>query len=183
MNVLTSCVRAGIEVIEVPVRTIYHDKTNSCSHFRRIRDSFRIYRNLLKFSLSSFSSFLLDYLLFIGFAKLFPPGAANVFARIFSGAYNYALNCRLVFCRGDNPRTAAEYFSLAVFILALNSFLLQIFLSLHVSVKAAKILTETALFFISWGVQKKIIFRHSDSGDSIFVGAVERHEKTAYFGG
>ena len=60
MNMLASCAKKGIPIREVPIRTIYHDKENSCSHFRRIRDSVRIYRELFKFFLSSFSSFLLD---------------------------------------------------------------------------------------------------------------------------
>lgn len=76
MAVLTSCAKQGIEIIEAPVRTIYHDRNNSCSHFRRVRDSVRIYGQLLKFSTVSFSSFLLDYALFALFVNLLPgePG-------------------------------------------------------------------------------------------------------------
>ena len=59
MNVLVTCAKANIPIIEVPIETIYHDKGNSCSHFRKVRDSVRIYRQLLKFSFVSFSSFLL----------------------------------------------------------------------------------------------------------------------------
>lgn len=29
--------------------TIYHDEDNSCSHFRTVRDFFRIYREIMKF--------------------------------------------------------------------------------------------------------------------------------------
>lgn len=59
MNVLVTCAKANIPIIEVPIETIYHDKGNSCSHFRKVRDSVRIYRQLLKFSFVSFSGFLL----------------------------------------------------------------------------------------------------------------------------
>ena len=59
MNVLVTCAKANIPIIEVPIETIYHDQGNSCSHFRKVRDSVRIYRQLLKFSFVSFSSFLL----------------------------------------------------------------------------------------------------------------------------
>ena len=59
MNVLIYCVKKKIPIIEVPITTIYHDKGNSCSHFRKVRDSIRIYRKLFKFSsgLSSFFDF------------------------------------------------------------------------------------------------------------------------------
>lgn len=56
-NVILECAKQKIEIIEDPIHTIYHDKNNSCSHFRRLRDSFRIYKDILKFSISSFSGF------------------------------------------------------------------------------------------------------------------------------
>ena len=52
---------------------IYHDAGNSCSHFRRVRDSIRIYRQLFRFSAVSLSSFCLDYGLFTLFAALLSP--------------------------------------------------------------------------------------------------------------
>ena len=38
MNVLVTCAKQNISIIEVPIQTIYHDKGNSCSHFRKVRD-------------------------------------------------------------------------------------------------------------------------------------------------
>ena len=61
MNVLTYCARKRIPIHEVGIQTIYIDD-NAGSHFDPVGDSFRIYRELLKFSLSSFCCFLLDYL-------------------------------------------------------------------------------------------------------------------------
>ena len=37
MNVLVTCAKANIPIIEVPIETIYHDKGNSCSHFRKVK--------------------------------------------------------------------------------------------------------------------------------------------------
>lgn len=165
MNVLTACADHKIPMIEVPVETIYHDKDNSCSHFRRVRDSVRIYGQLLKFSLASFSSFILDYASFILFTLLLPGtpygvAASNIMARIFSAAYNYTINCRLIFHEKQSVKTAADYLALAAVILVLNNIILQGFLYvLHIPVYPAKILTECTLFLISWLVQKKIIFR------------------------
>lgn len=101
MNVLMKCARQKIPVIEVPIQTVYHDRKNSCSHFRKVRDSVRIYGQLLRFSLASFSSFVLDYGLFLLFAAALSRTArgilaANIGARILSGTYNYMVNCRLM---------------------------------------------------------------------------------------
>ena len=165
MNVLVTCAKRNIPIVEVPIRTIYHDKDNSCSHFRKVRDSIRIYRELLKFSFVSFSSFLLDYVLFMILTVLLPGTAwgilaANIAARLLSGTYNYTFNCRIVFRRKQTAKTAADYFLLAVGILVLNNILLQGFTQgLRIPVYLAKILTETCLFVTSWLVQKKWIFR------------------------
>ena len=72
MNVLVTCAKANIPIIEVPIETIYHDKGNSCSHFRKVRDSIRIYSQLLRFSFVSFSSFLLDYVLSVFKIPVYP---------------------------------------------------------------------------------------------------------------
>lgn len=165
MNVLVEFAKAKIPIREIPIDTIYHDRKNSCSHFHVIRDSFRIYRDMLKFTLSSLSSFVVDYILFVLFTMLFPKAAAGVFlanvmARIISAFYNYSTNCRFVFHTKKNIGTAMEYFALAVFILFMNSVVLEIYTQiLHIPVYPAKILTECTLFVISFFVQKKMIFR------------------------
>ncbi len=164
MNMLASCAKKGIPIREVPIRTIYHDKENSCSHFRRIRDSVRIYRELFKFFLSSFFSFLLDYGLFCLLVLLFPRNgwsvlAANVGARLISAAYNYTVNCRFVFHEKGKTKTAAGYAGLALFILILNNWILQLYAGVfRLPVYTAKIMTELTLFLISWMVQRQMIF-------------------------
>lgn len=165
MNVLVACAKEGISIIELPIQTIYHDKGNSCSHFRKVRDSIRIYGQLFKFSFVSFSSFLLDCGLFVLLTLLLPKvsagiTAANITARFLSGGYNYIMNCRMVFHEKPSVKTAADYVALAALILLLNNLLLQVFtVALHIPLYPAKILTECTLFLTSWVAQKKLIFR------------------------
>lgn len=163
-NALLICVKNQIEIREVPIQTIYHDEKNSCSHFHKVRDSIRIYKNLLKFSLFSFSSFLLDYVLFTLFTLLLSQTAgavtvSNVSARIFSGFYNYLMNSRFVFHKKGSAQTGLEYLALAIGILVLNNLVLNglVFL-LGMQIYPAKLLTECILFLVSWVVQKKLIF-------------------------
>lgn len=168
MNVLMTCARENIPVEEVPIHTIYRDKSNSGSHFRGFRDSVRIYRNIFKFTLSSLSSFVLDYLLFSLLMFFLPHTAAcalsaNITARVVSAFYNYRMNCRFVFHTDQRPRTAAHYFALAGFILTMNSLILKMLMQIfHMQVYPAKLLTECLLFIFSWLIQNYVIFRKSE---------------------
>lgn len=165
MNMLMNCAKAKIPIEEVQISTIYHDKDNSNSHFHGFKDSVRIYKEILKFTLSSFSSFVLDYLMFSLLMLFLPHTAiaillANMTARVVSALYNYSMNCRMVFCTEQRAGEAAGYFALAGSILIMNNLILEMFTQIfHVPVHPAKLLTECLLFFISWLIQKHIIFR------------------------
>ncbi|SHO54016.1 bifunctional glycosyltransferase family 2/GtrA family protein [Anaerocolumna xylanovorans] len=170
MNVLLYCVRRDLKISEVPIATIYHDSKNSCSHFRVIWDSIRIYGNLLAFSGASFLSFLLDYLIFFPLVWMFGKmGAAdgialiwgNIAARFVSAAFNYFLNSTFVFrCKENRMKSIIHYAMLAGGILALNTCILYALNNLlNLNRAMAKLITEVLLFIISFTVQRFIIFR------------------------
>lgn len=165
MNMLMAFAKEKIPMEEVPIHTIYRDKNNSNSHFRKVKDSARIYKDILKFTLSSFSSFVLDYLLFSLLMIFMPYTAiyalfANIAARIVSAFYNYSMNCRFVFHTNRSVKTTVHYFALAGVILVMNNLILEMFVqAFRVSVYPAKLLTECLLFILSWLVQNLVIFR------------------------
>ncbi len=165
MNVLVQIAKQGIPIREVPIHTVYRDKENSTSHFHTLRDSFRVYEELLRFGMISFSSFVLDYILFLALNSClgFPVGKvliANILARFISAFYNYNMNCRFVFQKKADVQTAIEYFALACGILFANDVILGILVqSVKMPVESAKIVTEMLLFLGSWGVQRCLIFR------------------------
>lgn len=179
MNVLMFLAKQGIAIEEVPINTIYQDKENSTSHFRAVWDSIRIYKDLLKFTLSSFSSFVLDYLLFAFFMICFPHTAmfvlgANILTRMVSAFYNYCMNCYFVFHKEKKIGTAVQYFELAAFILVMNNIVLETLTQiLGMPVYPAKILTECTLFLISWAVQNFLIFPR-DAGKKLIAGRQSR---------
>lgn len=167
MNMLLQCAESGINWTEVPIRTVYLDMKNSSSHFNTIKDSVRIYKTILKFSGSSFVSFLLDYLLFNAFNAvlgMIPYFNAvffsNIFARVISCMFNYRLNKDYVFRSGGGKGTALKYFCLALGILIANTVLLQAFTAVGIPAYAAKILTEITLFICSLLVQRFVIFKN-----------------------
>ena len=169
MNQLLSCVREKIPFREITIATVYEDN-NAGSHFHPFRDSFLIYRQILHFGLSSIASFLVDLCVF-AFLTLFLHGekgilAANILARCISGAFNYELNRRAVFNdRNRRSESALKYAALALTVLAFNTGILWVLTQgLHMNHVAAKILTEMILFFFSWTMQHKYVFKTEQRG-------------------
>ncbi|MBR7088006.1 MAG: bifunctional glycosyltransferase family 2/GtrA family protein [Mogibacterium sp.] len=194
INMLMELAGKGVRIEEVPIETVYLNG-NSASHFNTVKDSFRIYREILsymtsgralfqavKFSAASFASFLIDYavyalLLIIGPGLIF----ANIGARVVSSAVNFTLNRRVVFKSEKSAlRSAAEYFALAAFILAGNTLVLQTLTgTLGFGAMAAKIMTEILFFMISWTVQKYVIFytrQDNETEDAGKAGISDRFE-------
>lgn len=163
MNVLLSLAEEQVSFIQVPISTIYSDG-NKSSHFHVIRDSFLIYRKLLKFAFGSFSSFLIDCGLFNLFMIALTPAQANVLARMFSAFYNYSFNQKVVFQKSKH--SLLKYIMLAMGILACDTMLIYAWISIDVPPYIAKILTEMILFFVSYEAQKHFVFRKEVKKDA-----------------
>ena len=153
MNVLLNAKRNNIRIKELTIRTIYIDN-NSKSHFNTIKDSFKIYKEIIKFSMTSILFFIIDYLLYI-LLIIFSKNLvlSNVGARGLSSLFNYSVN---------RKNSLINYYMLVVVILILNTMILSL-LSLVIDVYSAKILTELILFICSYLVQKLFIFKENNS--------------------
>ena len=173
INMLMQLASEGVPIIEERIETVYEDN-NSGSHFKTFRDSFRVYKEILKFSASSLASFAIDYCMYA--ALLAATGAAgiangliisNIGASLVSGAANYTLNRRLVFrSRTGFAKSAAQYMLLAAFILAGNTIVLSTLAgTLGMNSLLAKLITEIIFFVISWTVQKYVIFFKESEGE------------------
>ncbi|MDN5352282.1 MAG: hypothetical protein PWQ12_1202 [Clostridiales bacterium] len=167
MNVLLECSRQEIVIKEIEIETIYYDN-NSASHFDTLKDSFRVYREILKFAASSFTGFLVDYGMYsllavltggLGTAVSIP--LSNVLARVTSAGVNYTINKRYVFKNKERGmKTAVQYFALAAVILFGNTLLLSFLVNgMGVNKFAAKLFTEVTFFTLSWLAQRFIIFK------------------------
>ena len=174
INMLMQLAAEGVPIIEERIETVYEDN-NSGSHFRTVRDSLRVYREILKFSASSLASFAIDYGMYaLLLAATGAEGIANslvisnIGARLVSGTANYTMNKKLVFrSRTGFAKSAAQYFLLAAFILAGNTIVLSTLAgTLGVNRFAAKLITEVIFFAISWTVQKYVIFFREESGEA-----------------
>ncbi len=128
------------------------------------------------FSLSSFSSFVIDVTLFTAVNILLSgtdiASAIRVFiatavGRVISSIYNFLMNQRLVFkSKGNVVSSAVKYFILAASQGIVSSGLVYVFsykvfnLDGSILESAVKVVVDTMLFVVSFYVQRKWVFKH-----------------------
>ncbi len=172
MNVLMAAAKQQVPITEVLIRTVYLDN-NASSHFDTVRDSARIYKEILKFSAASFVSFLADYSIYTALLALlasYPLSAAlviaNVTARAVSAALNFTINRRLVFeSRTDVRLAAIRYAALAGTVLVANTGIIGLLTGvLGMNAMIAKLLAEGILFAVNFVIQRTAVFASGKKG-------------------
>ena len=165
MNVLLDAVRHNIPLKEETIETIYINN-NAGTHYNSFKDTFRIFKEVIKFSLSSLIGFLVDYAAFSLLTLIPCPWdhwtlACNVIARVISASVNFTINYKLVFKSKDNLwKAILKYALLAIFILACNTALLWLLVEkAGMNKYLAKVLVEITMFITSWLVQRLFVFK------------------------
>ncbi len=168
-NMLLSTRDEKIDIIEVPIETIYLDE-NRTSHFNPLKDSLRIYAMFTKFIVSSLSSSVVDLVLFTIFCSMFRgmdfgtfgyAFVATVAARILSATYNFTINYRTVFKSEGTLLTAImKYALLAIFIMVASGLAVDKLAPLFpVAEVVIKIPVDIILFLVSFIVQREIVYK------------------------
>ena len=176
MNVLIACARASISMIPLTIETVY-ENDNAGSHFHPVRDSIRIYRvilgNFVKFMGASIASFLIDQGVFalmefvvlsrVNWALASIQGLSTLVARLVSAPCNFLMNRSFVFRFKQNTAvTALKYAALAVSLLVLSWLGVALLGALGMPKfldNLSKLIIDTLLYFLSYRVQNKWIFR------------------------
>ncbi len=160
LEMLLVCRSNHVRIAEVPIQTIYLEG-NASSHFNPLLDSMRIYFVLLRFSILSLATAVLDNLVFsLLFTGTHSIAMSQVIARCVAMLFNFLAVKKIVFkSRGDQLREFSEYFAL-VFVSGLASFGMIKFLVayLGMGVIRAKLLAEAILFLVNFLVQRDFIF-------------------------
>lgn len=170
-NMLLEFHRRGIPFTEVEIETVYEDN-NSGSHFRPVRDSLRIYKLIIKYMLSSGASAIVDLAAFWLFHRLLggflgdlAVAVCTVLARALSSFVNFNMNKKLVFgSRSGYGRAMGRYYILCVIQLCVSAALVWLLGRLF-STSASWLLTllkalvDTALFFVSFHIQREWVFK------------------------
>jgi len=186
-----------VEILEVVIDTVYL-AGNSSSHFRPVRDSWRIWRPLLaagirslvhrdgstalRFGASSFLGFLLDLSVFTALVAVGQPVLpAVVLARLLSGTTNFLVNRHWVFRGHARPPllpAALRYAGLAAVPVGGNALLLPILLATGLPAAAAKTMCEAVLFAASFLVQHRFAGRSVRRAESRAQGLALRPRLT-----
>ena len=166
-NMLFTAVSKEYCVVSTPIDTVYA-KGNSITHFRGIRDSFIIYKSIVKFILSSLSAFLIDFMLLFVFTNL-TKGLGQTtslllsatLARIISSICNFFINYMVVFNHNRTLKNSIfKYFLLALCVFLFNISLVYLFnIILQMRLFYSKLLAEMILFSFSYIVQRLFIFK------------------------
>lgn len=160
LEMLLVCKYEGIRIVEIGIQTIYLNDNRS-SHFNPLLDSFRIYFVLLRFTLVSLVSAVLDNVVFAVMFMGWPNvAAAQITGRILATLFNFLGNRHTVFRSKEQiSRTLPRYLALVAVSGGMSYGLIHLFTaSGAMGVYLAKILAETVLFFLNFVVQRDVVF-------------------------
>ena len=175
MNVLIACARSRIPMLPVTIETIY-ENDNRGSHYHPLRDSVRIFRVLLAGFLRFMGSSLVCVVIDQGVFNLlnlavFGNGIrkkavyillSTVIARIVSAGTNFVINKNLVFhLKGKARGALGRYILLSVAIMLLSAGGTWLLSQTGLSSTLAKLIIDTLLYFVSFRVQERWVFREA----------------------
>lgn len=160
LEMLIAAVRRGVEIVEVPIATIY-EEGNRSTHFNPIRDSLRIYFVFLRYAAISLATAGVD---FAAFAAAFPVTGnilgSTILARLVAGTFNFYFARTLVFrSRGAAAPELVRYVALVAWLMLVSYGLVTVLvIFVGFGVYTAKLTAETSLFLASFALQRFLVF-------------------------
>lgn len=137
MNVLLNLSKNNIDVHEIEIETIYFDN-NKGSHFNTIKDSFKIYKEILLFSLSSIIINIMDLVMYILFTFIFNSYISNIISKLVSFGLKYIFN----------RKNILKYIIFSILLIIINTGLLELLIYLGFNKFLSKVIVEIGLYFI-----------------------------------
>jgi glycosyltransferase involved in cell wall biosynthesis len=179
LDMLIACKQLSVPIVQTRIETVYLNR-NATSHFNPLLDSMRIYFALLRFTISSLTTSLIDNLAFallywVTFAAM-PTGSALLVSqaggRLVACVYNYTAVKRLVFASRARHARALPKYVLLVVASGATSYMMISYLVMRggVSVFAAKVLVESFLFLPNFVIQRDLVFLRA-AQDELFSNA------------
>ena len=164
MNMLMQFAINNINFIYENIDTVYINR-NKSSHFHPIKDSIKIYFNILKFSLSSLMSSIVDITIFTVLMYFLDMNIAykiliaTILSRLISGIFNFIINKLWVFSNQDEIVRQGFKYILLFLIIMMGSYLgVSILSFLPIPIIATKIMVDGSLFVLSYKIQNRLIF-------------------------
>lgn len=162
MKMLILAAKNKITIHQIPIETQYFDG-NANSKFRPVIDSIRVLGSFVKYTSVGFTSFLIDYALFLMLTYFFGIYflTAHIISRICSGTFNFIANKNFVFRHKQSVFISFIKYLVAVFIsLSLSSALLYLLVDVFlIESAAAKLVAEASTFLLNYYVLKHFVFK------------------------
>ena len=169
--------KLGIGFIEQPIETVY-DPDDYSSHYNAVKDSWKIFKVMLRFIFSNSSairyvisavaSWALDNQLYYVLFSVLGSTGAQITARVLSSLFNFNMNRSFVFRSRDLYwKDMLEYYCVCVpqtviSVVLLGSLVKKLSISAPNIATYMKIAVDTLLFCISYFIQKKWVFKETD---------------------
>lgn len=162
MRILLYAIETCRDIRNIEIGTLYFNK-NRNSKFRPVSDSLRVLIPFGKYTIVSFTSFLVDYGIFLTLSYILDLYYiyAHVVSRIISGAFNFFSNKHFVFrSKKTTLKEMLKYILAVLFSLSVTGVLLYCLVDIFgFSRFFAKPLVESAMFLINFLVLKRFVFR------------------------
>lgn len=169
-NMLLNMKRMGIAFYEQPIETVYDDE-DYVSHYDAVKDSWRIFKVMFKFLMSSLGSTIIDLAVFYLMMRFFGAAAgkfaellSTAVARALSSFVNFSANNAVVFNNQKSyKRALIRYYCLcipqALVSAGLVTLINHLFSnSVPIVATLVKFVVDTGLFFISYQIQREWVF-------------------------
>jgi putative flippase GtrA len=152
--------RSRYTIIEIPIETIYQ-AGNPSSHFNPLADSMRVFFVLLRFSIVSLLTALVDNVVFVSIFH-FTGGilVAQICGRLAAVILNYTAARKAVFLSHEEHRRVLPKYLLVVICSGIVSYGLINFLhaALGINPVYAKIIAESGLFLANFAILRDFVF-------------------------
>lgn len=176
-NMLLAMKEKNIAFEEVKIRTVYIEE-NKSSHFRAVRDSWRIYKLILahffKYTLASVLSAVIDESVFVLLSHFLQSTLSGIWltavpavcARLISSLFNFFVNKKVVFhSESGTAKALLRYYALAVPIAAAQLLLTHgMYLLLGITAEETLLraviyaVVMVVLFLVSFLIQQRWVF-------------------------
>lgn len=191
MNMLISLKKQSVPIYEVPIETVYLEKSDDVervSHYRTFRDSAKVFLTLIKnlewYLLSSVLSAVIDvaafYILlqyaFVYWHPSINTLLATVGARVLSSILNFTINFKLVF-NGKKKRSMIKYYTLWTAQLSISylyAFGLAMLTNNTKLTTLFKALFDFLMGLLSYQIQNRWVFVEREHNRLNFFGPISR---------
>jgi glycosyltransferase involved in cell wall biosynthesis len=167
LEMLTLARQLGYAAIEVDIETVYLDADNTCSHFHPVRDSFKIYRTMLRFCYHSAMAMGIEVLIFDCCLHLaFPLWLAQIVGKVFGPLGLYSALLEFVFHSiQPNAHVRSRFLTLIIFSGLVSYGIMLVLMSNfpHCHTFFHKALSELILFPLVFMIQRDWVFKSADT--------------------